>query len=59
MKNFNKMIKLIFKAVSLAMGVAVVAMMIMDAIAVEKAVLLLGIGLACASIERLIKLESE
>ncbi len=59
MKDIKKMIKLIFKAVALAMGVAVVAMMVMDAIAIDSAVLLLGIGLACASIERLIKPKSE
>lgn len=55
MKIFMEMIRLIFKAVALAMGVAVVAMMIMNIIALESAVLMLAIGLACAGIERLMK----
>ncbi len=55
MKKFMEMIRLIFKAVALAMGVAVVAMMIMNIIALESAVLLLGIGLACAGMERLME----
>lgn len=59
MKKFKEMIKLIFKAVALAMGVAVVAMLIMKVITVESAVLLLGLGLACAGMERFIKIESE
>ncbi|MBQ8001351.1 MAG: hypothetical protein IJ298_09205 [Ruminococcus sp.] len=57
MEKFKQMITLIFKAVSLAMGIAVVAMIIMNIIAINNAVLLLGIGLACAGIERLIKAE--
>ncbi len=59
MKKLKEMIKLIFKAVALAMGVAVVAMLIMKVITVESAVLLLGLGLACAGMERFIKIESE
>lgn len=55
MKKIMEMIRLIFKAVALAMGVAVVAMMIMNIIALESAVLLLGIGLACAGMERLME----
>ncbi len=58
MKKLKEMIKLIFKAVALAMGVAVVAMLIMDVIAIETAVLLLALGLACAGMERLIKTEN-
>lgn len=55
MEKFTDIIKLIFKAVALAMGVGVVVLMIMDAISAENAILLLGVGLACAGIERLIK----
>lgn len=55
MKKIMEMIRLIFKAVALAMGVAVVAMTIMNIIALESAVLLLGIGLACAGMERLME----
>ncbi len=46
-KNIKNLIQLIFKAVALAMGVAVVALSIMNKIDVNSAVMMLGIG--CAS----------
>ena len=46
-KNVKDLITLIFKALALAMGVAVVALSIMNAIDVETAIMMLGIG--CAS----------
>lgn len=55
MEKFTDIIKLIFKAVALAMGVGVVVLMIMDAVPAENAILLLGVGLASVGIERLIK----
>ncbi len=55
MEKFTETIKLIFKAVALAMGVGVVVLMIMDAVPAENAILLLGIGLACTGIGGLIK----
>lgn len=55
MEKFTDILKLIFKAAALAMGVGVVVLMIMDAVPAENAILLLGGGLASAGIERLIK----
>ena len=49
-KPVREIISIIFKAVTLAMGVAVVALSCMGSLAPETAVLLLGIGLACAGI---------
>ncbi|MBQ8539820.1 MAG: hypothetical protein IJ433_09245 [Ruminococcus sp.] len=46
-KNVKDLVTLIFKALALAMGVAVVALSIMNAIDVETAITMLGIG--CAS----------
>lgn len=46
-KSIRQIIALIFKAVTLAMGVAVVVLSCMGSIEVQTAVTLLGIGLAC------------
>lgn len=52
-KKFYRLIKLIFKAVATAMGVAVAAMSIMGKIDVQSAVMLLGIGLAGSGVAAL------
>lgn len=57
MVRIKEMIRLIFKAVSPAMGVAVIVMLIMNSVAIENAVLLLGIGLSCAGMASFIKTE--
>ena len=49
-KSFREITSIIFKSVTLAMGVAVVVLSCMGSLAPENAVLLLGIGLACAGI---------
>lgn len=45
-KNVKGLITLIFKAVSLAMGVAVVALSIMNEVDTSTAIMMLGIGVA-------------
>ena len=47
-KGIKNLITLIFKAIALAMGVAVTALMIMGKIDTNSALTLLGIGLAGA-----------
>ena len=47
-KSIREIISVIFKAVTLAMGVAVVVLSCLGSLDVETAVSLLGIGLACA-----------
>ena len=47
-KSIREIISVIFKAVTLAMGVAVVVLSCMGSLEMETAVTLLGIGLACA-----------
>ena len=47
-KPVREIISIIFKAVTLAMGVAVVALSCMGSLEPQTAVTLLGIGLACA-----------
>ena len=47
-KSIREVISVIFKAVTLAMGVAVVALSCLGSLEVQTAVPLLGIGLACA-----------
>lgn len=49
-KNIKGLVKLIFKAVSLAMGVAVVALSIMNEIDTDTAIVMLGIGLSGAGV---------
>ena len=47
-KSVREIISAVFKAMTLAMGVAVVALSCMDSLEPKTAVTLLGIGLACA-----------
>ena len=47
-KSIREIISVIFKAVTLAMGVAVVVLSSMGSLEPQTAVTLLGIGLACA-----------
>ena len=49
-KSFQAITSLIFRALTLAMGVAVVALSCLGALEVQTAVTLLGIGLASAGI---------
>lgn len=49
-KSIREILFVVFRAVTLAMGVAVVVLSCMGSLAPENAVLLLGIGLACAGI---------
>jgi uncharacterized membrane protein YgdD (TMEM256/DUF423 family) len=54
-KKIGKIVDLVFKAVALAMGVAVVVTNIMSVMDAKGQVLLLGIGLFCLSITALDK----
>lgn len=54
-KSIREIISVIFKAVTLAMGVAVVVRSCMGSLEVQTAVTLLGIGLACAGAAMLAK----
>ena len=54
-KPIRETISVIFKAVTLAMGVAVVVLSCMGSLEVQTAVTLLGIGLACAGAAMLAK----
>ena len=47
-KSIREIISVVFKAVTLAMGVAVVILSRLGSMEVQTAVTLLGIGLACA-----------
>ena len=47
-KSIREIISVIFKAVTLAMGVAVVVLSCMGSLETQTAVTLLGIGVACA-----------
>ena len=47
-KSIREIISVIFKAVTLAMGVAVVVLSCLGSLEPQTAVTLLGIGLACA-----------
>ena len=47
-KSVREIISVIFKAMTLAMGVAVVVLSCMGSLELRKAVILLGIGLACS-----------
>ena len=49
-ENIGKLVDLVFKAVGLAMAVAVVVLNILKAASVETSILLLGIGLFCLAI---------
>ena len=54
-KSIREIISVIFKAVTLAMGVAVVVLSCLGSLETQTAVTLLGIGLACAGISMLEK----
>ena len=54
-KSIREIISVIFKAVTLAMGVAVVVLSCMGRMETQTAVILLGIGLACAGAAMLAK----
>ena len=47
-KSIREIISVIFKAVTLAMGVAVVVLSCMGSLDAQTSVILLGIGLVCA-----------
>ena len=47
-KSIREIISVVFKAVTLAMGVAVVVLSCLGSLEPQTAVTLLGIGLACA-----------
>ena len=47
-KSFREIMTTVLRAVTLAMGVAVVVLSCMGALDAEKGVTLLGIGMACA-----------
>ena len=54
-KSIREIISVLFKAVTLAMGVAVVVLSCLDSLEPQTAVTLLGIGLACAGAAMLAK----
>ena len=54
-KSIRTITSLVFRALTLAMGVAVVALSCLGTLEVQTAVSLLGIGLACAGIALLEK----
>ncbi|MDD5919311.1 MAG: hypothetical protein PUD73_09525 [bacterium] len=54
-KPIREIISVIFKTVTLAMGVAVVVLSCMGSLEAQTAVTLLGIGLACAGAAMLAK----
>ena len=54
-KSIREIISAIFKAVTLAMGVAVVVLSCMGSLDAQTSVILLGIGLACAGAAMLAK----
>ena len=54
-KSIREIISVIFKAVILAMGVAVVVLSCMGSLDAQTSVILLGIGLACAGAAMLAK----
>ena len=54
-KSIREIISVIFKAVTLAMGVAVVVLSCMGSLEQQTAVPLLGLGLACAGAALLAK----
>lgn len=49
-KSGTEIVETVLKALTLAMGVAVAVLSIMDAIDTKSAIIMLGIGLACAGI---------
>ena len=51
--NVNQIINLVFKAVGIGMGVAVVVLNVLDKLETSDAITMLGVGLACISISLL------
>ena len=51
--NIKEIIDLVFKAVGVGMGIAVVVLNVLDELQVNDAITMLGIGLACISISLL------
>ena len=49
-KSVREIVNVVFRALTLAMGVAVVVLSRLGAMEIETAVTLLGIGLACAGV---------
>lgn len=49
-KSLKKIVDSIFKAVALAMGIAVIVLSVLDSLAVESGIILLGIGLTCTGL---------
>ena len=54
-KSIREIISVIFKAVTLAMGVAVVVLSCLESLESQTAVTLLGLGLACGGAAMLAK----
>lgn len=54
-KSAKEIVTLVFKALAVAMGIAVTVLSCMDVIDPKSAVLMLGIGLSCAGIAMLEK----
>ena len=54
-KSIHEIIAIVCKALTLAMGVAVVVLSRLDSLDVETSVTLLGIGLACVGVALLVK----
>lgn len=49
-RSIQEVVSLIFKAITLAVGVAVVALSCMGKLDTQSAAVLLGVGLACAGL---------
>ena len=52
-KSLKEIIDFIFKAVALAMGAAVIVLSVLNQLAMESGIVLLGIGMTCTGISRL------
>lgn len=54
-EKLNKLIKLIGNAVGLAMGIAVIVLLILKELSTNDAIIMLGIGLFCVSLPAIMK----
>lgn len=52
-KNVKEIIRLLFKGVALAMGIAVVVLSVLDGLEAKSGIMMLGIGLTCLAIDTL------
>lgn len=52
-KKPKEVMDILFKAVALAMGIAVIVLSVLDALPVESGITLLGIGMTCIGISLL------